>query len=123
MLRKRKSDVLRLAPRIVVNPRIHSGKPVIEGTRVPVDVLVGAVASGMAIERVADEYGVTRKDVLAAIGYSQDTKTRKGSRTPYRSDASSSPVISESRISGGSLPAPNSASFSCDLRACWRLTR
>ena len=69
MLRKRKSDVLRLAPRIVVNPRIHSGKPVIEGTRVPVDVLVGAVASGMAIERVADEYGVTRKDVLAALGY------------------------------------------------------
>jgi uncharacterized protein (DUF433 family) len=69
MPRKRKSDVLRLAPRIVVNPRIHSGKPVIEGTRVPVDVLVGAVASGMTVERVADEYGVTRKDVLSALGY------------------------------------------------------
>ena len=69
MPRKRKSNVLRLAPRIVVNPKIHSGKPVIDGTRVPVDVLVGAVAAGMAIDHVAEEYGVTRKDVLAALGY------------------------------------------------------
>ena len=69
MATKRKSDVLRLAPRIVVNPCIHSGRPVIEGTRVPVDVLVGAVASGMTVEHVAEEYGVTRKDVLSALGY------------------------------------------------------
>lgn len=69
MPRTRKSDVLRLAPGIVANPRIRSGKPVIEGTRVPVDVLVGAVAAGMAVDRVADEYGVTRKDVLSALRY------------------------------------------------------
>jgi uncharacterized protein (DUF433 family) len=72
MQRSRKSGVLRIAPRIVVNPRIRSGKPVIEGTRVPIDVLVGAVAAGMTVERVADEYGVTRKDVLSALRYAAE---------------------------------------------------
>lgn len=32
-----------LAPRIVVDAKIRFGKPVIQGTRVPVDLLVGKV--------------------------------------------------------------------------------
>jgi uncharacterized protein (DUF433 family) len=60
---------IELAPRIIVDSEIRFGKPVIEGTRVPVDVIVSELASGMAVEEVADEYGVTREDVLAVLGY------------------------------------------------------
>ena len=58
-----------LFPGIVVDPAIRFGKPVIKGTRVPVDILVGKVAGGMSIEQVADEYGVTIDDVRAALSY------------------------------------------------------
>ena len=58
-----------LAPGIVVDPTIRLGRPVIRGTRVPVDVVVGQMAGGLSAEQVADEYGITRDDVLAALAY------------------------------------------------------
>lgn len=58
-----------IAARIVVDEGVRFGRPVIKGTRVPVDVLVGKVAGGMAIDEVAAEYEVTREDVLAALSY------------------------------------------------------
>jgi uncharacterized protein (DUF433 family) len=61
--------MLRIAPRIVVDENVRFGRPIIEGTRVPVDLLVGKLAGGMTPEAVADEYGVTREDVLAALAY------------------------------------------------------
>jgi len=58
-----------IAPRIVVDPNVRAGRPVIKGTRVPVDILVGQVAAGLTADEVADEYGVAREDVLAALSY------------------------------------------------------
>jgi uncharacterized protein (DUF433 family) len=58
-----------IAPRIVVDPEIRFGKPVIKGTRVPVDLLVGQLAGGMTFDEVADEYAVTVEDIRAALGY------------------------------------------------------
>lgn len=55
--------------RIVVDPEIQHGRPIIEGTRVPVHVLVGSVAGGMDVAEVAEEYGVTEDDVRAALEY------------------------------------------------------
>lgn len=55
--------------RIAVDADVQHGKPVIEGTRVPVHVLVGAVAGGMSLDEVADEYGVETQDVQAALEY------------------------------------------------------
>lgn len=55
--------------RIAVDPKVRHGKPVIRGTRVPVDILVGSVAGGMAIDEVAEDYGVTRDDMFAALRY------------------------------------------------------
>ncbi len=56
-------------PRIEIDPDVHHGKPVIEGTRVPVHLLVGSMAGGMTLEDVADEYGVETEDVKAALEY------------------------------------------------------
>lgn len=58
-----------IAPRIVVDPEVRFGRPVIEGTRVPVDVLVAKLAAGMSPEEVSAEYGVTVEDVRAALSY------------------------------------------------------
>ncbi len=58
-----------IAPRVSVGPEIQFGKPVIEGTRVPVSVVVGAVAAGDSIESIAREYGITAEDIRAALSY------------------------------------------------------
>jgi uncharacterized protein (DUF433 family) len=55
--------------RIVIDPEIRHGKPVIKGTRVSVDVILGSLAGGMSVEEVAREYGISKEDVLAAIDY------------------------------------------------------
>ena len=57
------------APRIVVDPSVRFGKPVIEGTRVPVDLIVGKLAGGMTSEELALEYGISVDDVRAALAY------------------------------------------------------
>ena len=64
--------MIQLRPRIVADPAIRHGTPVIEGTRVPVHVVVGHVAAGTPIDEVADEFGVTKDDVLAALAYAAD---------------------------------------------------
>ena len=58
-----------IAPRITVDEEIAFGKPVIRGTRVPVALLVGKLAGGMTVARVAEEYEVEPEDVLAALSY------------------------------------------------------
>jgi uncharacterized protein (DUF433 family) len=58
-----------IAPHIVVDPEVRFGKPVIQGTRVPVHVLVAKAGGGMTLEQVAVEYGVTLEDVQAALAY------------------------------------------------------
>ena len=55
--------------RITTNPKIMHGKPVIKGTRVPVDVILGSLVGGMGYEEVEKEYGVKRADIIAAIEY------------------------------------------------------
>jgi uncharacterized protein (DUF433 family) len=61
--------VVEIAPHIMVDSAIRFGRPVIEGTRVPVDVVVGQVAAGRSVEQIADDYDLTREQVLAALTY------------------------------------------------------
>ena len=58
-----------LYPRITVDATLQFGKPVIAGTRVPVEVIIGHVAVGDPIDKVMKEYRITREDVLAALQY------------------------------------------------------
>jgi len=55
--------------RIVVDPKIMHGKPVIKGTRVPVEAILGSLISGMSYEEIQREYNVKREDIIAAIEY------------------------------------------------------
>ncbi len=55
--------------RIVIDAKTMHGKPVIRGTRVPVDVILGSLIGGMTYEEIEKEYGVEKKDILATIEY------------------------------------------------------
>jgi len=60
---------MEIAPMISVDKRIRFGKPVINGTRVPVDLIIGKLAAGMTYEEIVTEYESTREDILAALRY------------------------------------------------------
>lgn len=59
--------------RIEINPRIMGGKPVIKGTRVPVEVVVGGLAGGMTFDEICKEYRIKPEDVKAALAYAAET--------------------------------------------------
>ena len=58
--------------RIVIDPEIQHGKPVIRGTRVPVARIVGGLAGGMTVEEIIREYAVSDEDVRAALSYAAE---------------------------------------------------
>lgn len=60
---------MEIAPRISMDEKVRFGKPVITGTRVPVDLVVGKLAGGMTVEEVMVEYDLTKEDVLATLAY------------------------------------------------------
>ena len=55
--------------RIVIDPAICHGKPVIRGTRMPVSLVVGSLAGGMAFDEVRQEYDLTAEDIRAALKF------------------------------------------------------
>jgi len=64
---------MEIAPRISVDEKIRFGKPVITGTRVPLDLIIGKLAGGMSYEQVIAEYEITREDILAVLDYAAKT--------------------------------------------------
>lgn len=54
---------------IQVDPSLQGGKPVLFGTRVPVEVVVGAIAAGDDLAEVARAYRLTDAQVRAALAY------------------------------------------------------
>ena len=55
--------------RIVIDPNICHGKPVIRGTRMPVAFVIGSLAGGMSVEDVRREYDLALEDVLTALRF------------------------------------------------------
>jgi uncharacterized protein (DUF433 family) len=56
--------------RIVVDPKILVGKPVIRGTRIPIYLLLEFLANGMTEEEILKEYPTLKKeDIKAALMY------------------------------------------------------
>ena len=60
---------MEIAPKIVVDEKVHFGKPVVKGTRVPIDLILGKLAGGMTYEEVMAEYDLTKEDILAVLDY------------------------------------------------------
>ncbi len=62
-----RGNIAEPAPRISVDEKIRFGKPVISGTRVPIELIIGKLAIGMTCKEVMAEYEITRGDILAAL--------------------------------------------------------
>lgn len=55
---------------ISVNPEIQHGKPCIKGARIPVHVILEALATGMNLEQVKNEFSpITTEDIKACMLY------------------------------------------------------
>ncbi|TMI73162.1 MAG: DUF433 domain-containing protein [Bacillati bacterium ANGP1] len=60
--------------RIEVNPKVMLGKPVIRGTRIPVELILRKLAEGANEKDLLDAYPrLTRDDIRAAIAYAADS--------------------------------------------------
>jgi len=56
--------------RIIIDPKILVGKPVIKGTRLAVEFIVGLLAQGWAESEITRNYpGVTHEDISACLKY------------------------------------------------------
>jgi uncharacterized protein (DUF433 family) len=62
-----------LLERIVLNPKILTGKPVIRGTRLTVQYILNLLAHGATINEILQEYkGLTKEDILACLLYASE---------------------------------------------------
>jgi len=59
--------------RVEINPRIMGGKPVIRGTRIPVELVLRKLGAGMDIAAIlADHPRLTAADIHAAQAFAAD---------------------------------------------------
>lgn len=59
--------------RIAVDPEILAGKPVIRGTRLAVEFVIGLMAAGWSEADILSNYpGVTHDDLIACLAYARD---------------------------------------------------
>lgn len=65
------------------DPEIVHGRPVIRGTRVPVEIVLGSLAGGMSVAEVAGEYGLTDAQVRAALAYASNLVAREEIRPSH----------------------------------------
>ena len=57
-----------LLDRIVVDPKMMVGKPVITGTRLTVEFIINMLAQGADLEEILGEYqGLTKADIQACL--------------------------------------------------------
>ena len=64
---------MRWQDRIVIDPKVLVGKPVIKQTRISVEFVVDLLGRGWTVEQVLAEYDhLTREDVQACLAYASE---------------------------------------------------
>ena len=60
-------------PRIVLDPKVLVGKPVVRGTRLSVEFVIGLLAEGWGeADILANYHGLTHHDIIACLAYARD---------------------------------------------------
>ena len=61
-------------PRISLDPEVLAGEPVIRGTRLSVEFIIGLMADGWNEADILRTYpGITHDDIIACLAYARDT--------------------------------------------------
>ena len=59
--------------RIIIDPDILAGKPILRGTRISVELLLELLANNWTYEEIFESYPqIGREDILAALQYATD---------------------------------------------------
>ncbi len=59
--------------RIIVDPKVLAGKPVIRGTRIAVDFVIDLLGRGWTTEQILNEYDhLAPEDIQACLSYASD---------------------------------------------------
>ena len=62
-------------PRITLDPAVLTGKPVIKGTRLAVDFIIGLLAEGWTEADILQNYPrISREDIAACLAYARDIR-------------------------------------------------
>lgn len=63
-----------LLERITINPKVMAGKPVIKGTRLTVEYILGLLAHGATNREILEEYeGLVQEDIQACFLFATKT--------------------------------------------------
>ena len=60
-----------LSPGVISDPQINGGKPIVEGTRVPVKIVLVDIAQGMSVQDISEEYDLTEQQIKDALNYTR----------------------------------------------------
>jgi len=61
-------------PQITLDPLVLAGKPIIRGTRLSVEFVIGLLADGWTEADIVANYpGLTHEAILACLAYARDT--------------------------------------------------
>ena len=59
--------------RVEINPEVMVGKPVIRGTRIPVDMILRKLGAGLSYEEIIEDHPhITMEDIRAAQAFAAD---------------------------------------------------
>ena len=62
-----------MVDRIIIDPEVCNGRPIIAGTRITVQTILEFLAAGDSVEDVLEEYpALTRFDVLSCFEYASN---------------------------------------------------
>lgn len=71
-------DDQKLLERISINPKVMAGKPIIKGTRLTVEYILGLLAHHAAIAEILEEYhGLTEEDIRACLLFASSSPEAK----------------------------------------------
>jgi uncharacterized protein (DUF433 family) len=56
-------------PLVEVKPKVHSGAPVLRGTRLPVNAIVDNFDYGVSVAEIAEQFEVPRDRIEAILAY------------------------------------------------------
>lgn len=66
-----------LLERITLNPNVLAGKPVIKGTRLSVEFILGLLAHGSTFAEILEEYkGLTTEDIQTCLLFAGESLSR-----------------------------------------------
>ena len=60
---------MKVMKNIIIDEEVRHGKPVIEGTRITVEEVLGLLETGMEFNKIQEEYGLDQEDIKSVIRY------------------------------------------------------